>query len=240
MTTQLPLTWPAPANHRFEQFNRTGNEAVVDLLLARADGAIGAPVLLTGAGGVGKTHLLVATVSHRRESGGAAAYLALSRWSQFDGDALQSLATMDLLAIDEVDHVAGRRQAEIALFDLYNRCRDRDASVLLAARETPLRLPIVLPDLASRLGAATLLPLQPLPEAERRHLVQQRAQARGFELDDGVVDFLFRRYRRDLPALMALIERLDHESLARQRRVTLPLVRAVLDQTAPETRPPGS
>jgi DnaA family protein len=233
---QLPLAWPAPASHRFEHFDPTGNAQALALLrdLADADAGPGAALLLAGPAGVGKTHLLVAGASRARERGRRAAYLALSRWSDFDADALSALAGHDLLAIDEIDQVAGRRAAEVALFDLYNRCRDRGVTLLLAAREPPARLPLTLPDLASRLSAATLLPLQPLPEPERRRLLQARAQARGFELDEAVLDFLFRRYRRDLPALLALVERLDRESLARQRRVTLPLVRAVLDLPAPD------
>ena len=235
MSGQLPLAWPAPASHRFEHFDPTGNEPVLALLNGLAEQADVAPLLLVGTTGVGKTHLLVASATRAREHGRRAAYLALSRWSDFDVDALAALAGNDLVAIDEVEHVAGQRAAQVALFDLYNRCRDRSATLLLAAREPAARLPLTLPDLASRLSAATLLPVQALPEPERRRLLQRRAQARGFELDEAVLDFLFRRYRRDLPALLALVERLDRESLARQRRVTLPLVRAVLDLPAADT-----
>jgi DnaA family protein len=235
VTGQLPLAWPAPASHRFEHFDPTGNDQAVALLQGLADAPDGPPLLLAGPGGVGKTHLLVATASRAREHGRSAAYLALSRWSDFDADALAALAGHDLLAIDEIEQVAGQRAAQVALFDLYNRCLDRGAVLLMAAREPPARLPLTLPDLVSRLSAATLLPVQPLPEPERRRLLQRRAQARGFELDEAVLDFLFRRYRRDLPALLALVERLDRESLARQRRVTLPLVRAVLDLPATDS-----
>jgi DnaA family protein len=235
VTGQLPLAWPAPASHRFEHFDRTGNEQALAHLQALVDAPDGPPVLLAGGAGVGKTHLLVASATQAREHGRSAAYLALSRWSDFDADALAALAGHDLLAIDEIERVAGQRTAEVALFDLYNRAHDSGATVLLAARDVPARLPVVLPDLASRLRAATVLTVQPLPEPERRRLLQRRAQARGFELDEAVLDFLFRRYRRDLPALLALVERLDRESLARQRRVTLPLVRAVLDLPAAES-----
>lgn len=230
MSPQLPLPWPAPAHFRFDAYDPQGNETTVALLhaCAQADGET-TPILLVGTSGVGKTHLLVATTTLAREQGQSAAYLALSRWSDFDSDALDALASQDLLAIDEVESVAGGRMAEIALFDLYNRCRDRGSRLLLAAREAPVRLPVLLPDLLSRLSAANLSTLEPLPEPARRDLVRQRALARGFELDDTVIEFLFRRYRRDLPALMALVERLDRESLVQQRRVTLPLVRAVLD-----------
>ncbi len=229
MTPQLPLTLPAPPHFRLEQFDIRGNEQGLALLTRHVAGnAAEAPLLLFGASGVGKTHLLVAGTIRAREQGRHAGYLALSRWSDFTADALDALAAHDYLAIDEIERIAGRRDAEIALFDLHNRCRDGGCQLLLAAREPLARLPLVLPDLASRLSAASAVALNPLSETARRGLLRERARARGFELEPAVIEFLFRRYPRDLPGLMALVERLDRESLAQQRRVTVPLVRAVL------------
>lgn len=228
---QLPLSWPAPTHFRFERFD-VGEAAAgtVALLERRADGLDRtAPILLIAPGGSGKTHLLVATAMRAREAGRNAAYLALSRWSDFDGDALAVLAQSDLLAIDEIEAVAGRRDREIALFDLFNRCVDAGTQLVLASREGPQALPLVLPDLRSRLASATVVLLPTLDEAGRRRLLRNHANARGFELEDAVIDYLFKRHRRDLPALIALVDRLDRESLAKQRRVTIPLVRSVLD-----------
>jgi hypothetical protein len=48
---------------------------------------------------------------------------------------------------------AGGEAAEVALFHLYNAVRARGDTLLLTARTPPARWPLVLPDLASRLGA---------------------------------------------------------------------------------------
>ena len=235
MSPQLPLNWPTPAHARFEEFDSEGNESVVAALQSLLDSLAlqafdGAPLLVVGPEGAGKTHLAIATASAARAAGVGTAYLALSRWSDFDVDALVALSSQDLVVIDEIEHCAGRREAEVAVFDLFNRCRDEGRALLLLSRQPPAQLPLQLPDLRSRLNAATLHALNPLPEDARRRLVQRRARARGFDLDDTVLDFLFRRHRRDLPALLDLVDRIDRESLARQRRVTVPLVRAVLEE----------
>lgn len=228
---QLPLAWPAPAHFRFEHFEPAGNEAAVSLLEAWSGrgGGDAAPILLAGPAGCGKTHLLIAVAAAARDAGQRTLYVALSRWSDFDADALDAMAASDLLAIDEIDVVAGHRIGEVALFDLYNRCRDRGTRLLMAARQVPARLPLVLPDLRSRLDAATLMPLSTLDENARRELVRRRAAGRGFVLEAPVIEFLFRRHPRDMHGLMALVDRLDRESLARQRRVTVSLVREVID-----------
>lgn len=229
MSRQLPLAWPAPPSARLEQFDATGNESLPGLLQALLSASRGAaPVLLTGPAGAGKTHLLAGCGEAGRGRGLACAYVALSRWASFDGDALEALSGQDVLMVDEVERAAGLPAHELALFDLYNRLRDRGGRLLMASREPPSRLPVALPDLRSRLEAASRVPVQPLPEPARRRLVAGRARERGFELDEAVLDFVFRHHRRDLPALLALVDRLDRESLVRQRRVTVPLVRAVL------------
>lgn len=43
-----------------------------------------------------------------------------------------------------------------------------------------------------------------------------------------MVEFLFRRHARDLGALLALLDRIDRESLAEQRRITVPFVRRIV------------
>jgi DnaA family protein len=91
---------------------------------------------------------------------------------------------------------------------------------------------IALPDLVSRLSACTQVVLKPLDDTARRDAVRQRAQLRGLALDDAVLDWLFAHTQRDLGSLTALIERLDRESLAAKRRITLPFLRQLLDREA--------
>lgn len=229
MSPQLPLHWPTPPHFRLEDFDAGGNDGTVAAVRALAQpGGDSPPLLLVGPEGSGKTHLAIATATLARQCGRGTAYVALSRWSAFDADALAALAAHDLVIVDELEQCAGRREAEEAVFHLFNRCRDGGRALLLVARDVPAQLPLALPDLRSRLHSATLHILRPLSEEARRRLVQRHARKRGFELGEAVLDYLFRHYRRDIPALLDLVERLDRESLARKRRVTVPLVRAVL------------
>jgi len=144
-------------------------------------------------------------------------------------DAIRGFGGSDLLAVDDLDAIAGEREAEHALFDLYNRCRAEGASLLFAASAPAAQLGLGLPDLVSRLSACTQVALKPLDEAERRVLLRGRALERGIELDDVVLDWLFTRSKRDLATLFDLLDRIDRASLAAQRRVTVPFLRTLLD-----------
>ncbi len=99
---------------------------------------------------------------------------------------------------------------------------------MYAANATPAQLELVLPDLQSRLAQCVQVTLLVPDEDARREILRQRALTRGLELDDAALDWMFRRVDRDLVALTALLDRLDHASLAAQRRITVPFLRQTL------------
>lgn len=228
MSAQLPLALRWPAHQRLAGFRPGANALALELVRGAATQPGTAWLYLSGPPGSGRTHLLVAACAAAQAQGRSAQYLPLASLPDATA-ALRGCGGSALLAIDDVDAIAGVVDAEQALFDLYNRCRSDQASVLFAAGAAPAQLALGLPDLASRLATCTQLVLRPLAEAERRELLRERAQARGIELDAGVLDWLFTRSQRDLGSLLALLERIDQASLASQRRVTVPFLRSLLD-----------
>jgi DnaA family protein len=232
MIPQLPLALRWPRRQRFEHFHAGANAAALAAVetLARTPGA---PWLyLHGSAGSGKSHLLMAACQAAGEADRSVQYLPLATLAD-RAAAIRGVAGGALLALDDLGAVAGEREAEHALFDLYNRARAEGAALLFAAEATPPQLGLGLPDLRSRLGACTQFALKPLDDAERRDVLKAQAGLRGIELDEGVLDWLFARHTRDLGALLDLLDRLDQASLAAQRRVTIPFLRGLLRETGP-------
>ena len=227
MSPQLPLALRWPRRQRFEHFHAGANAAALAALRSFAV-EVGAPwIYLQGAAGSGRSHLLLATCQAATAAGRRVQYLPLATMGD-PAAALRGVAGSELLALDDLDAIAGNRDAEHALFDLYNRTRSDGGALLFAAVAAPAELGIELPDLRSRLGACTRFALKPLDDAERRAVLRAQAAARGIELDDSVLDWLFARYARDLGALLDLLDKLDQASLAAQRRVTIPFLRELL------------
>ena len=223
---QLPLALRYPPDQRLDTYV-TDEPGVVALV--RAAAAVGGDWLyLAGPAGVGKTHLLLAACAAAEGAGRRAAYLPLAAAAGRLGQALQALEGYDLLALDGLEHVAGLREDEVALFDAHNRMRTAGATVLYAARANPDGVGLVLPDLCSRLQQCTRIVLAPLGDAGRREVLRQRAQRRGLVLDDAALDWLFKRVERDLAGLTALLDQLDRASLAAKRRVTVAFLRTHL------------
>lgn len=224
---QLPLALRYPPDQRLE----TWLGAPVALAHARslALGDTTEAVYLQGGNGSGKSHLLLAACAAAESAGRRANYLSLVRVRGHAPDALRGIEHADMVAIDELDAIAGNRDDEVALFDLHNRVRDAGVGLVYAARVVPAALPLLLPDLRSRLAQCTLLALRMLDDAGRAEILRQRAAARGLVFDAQALDWLLRRCNRDLSGLSALFERLDRASLAAQRRLTVPFLRQVLE-----------
>jgi DnaA regulatory inactivator Hda len=247
MIPQLPLALRWPRRQRFEHFHAGANAAALAAVQALAIEP-GAPwIYLHGASGSGRSHLLMAacqaasagqgspSAAGAGRAGAAAAgrrvqYLPLAALSDHAA-ALRGVAGSELLALDDLGVIAGNREAEHALFDLYNRARAEGSALLFAADATPTQLGIELPDLRSRLGACTQFALKPLDDDERRTVLKAQAASRGIELDDSVLDWLFARYARDIGALLDLLDKLDVASLAAQRRITVPFLRGFLRES---------
>lgn len=228
MSAQLPLGLRWPAHQRFEEFRTGSNGVAVDLLKRAATEAAQNALFLAGPFGSGRTHLLIATCAAANAAGRSAQYLPLSTLRDADAS-IRAFGGSQLIALDDIDAIAGDDKAEHALFDFYNRCRVEGASLLFAANAPPAQLGLKLPDLVSRLSACTQLTLKPLAEPERRALLEERAARRGIELDEAVLDWLFAREKRDLASLFGVLDRVDAASLAAQRRVTVPFLRKLLE-----------
>lgn len=224
---QLPLTLRWPPRQRFAHFRVAAGNAEALALAQDLASRRGAPwVLLHGPAGCGKTHLLIAACQLAQAERRSSRYAAAARLT--DAEAMRALSGADFLALDGLDAVAGNAATEHALFDLYNRLRAAGTTLLMAAREPLKSLPLVLPDLRSRLGTCVQVSVSPLGEAARRALVQDWAQERGLALDPPALDWLFARAARDLHSLQGLFERIDRAALAERRRITIPFLRTLL------------
>ncbi len=224
---QLPLGIGLRESATFDNFVAGQDLGVVDAL-QRASLGGERFVYVSGGPGSGKSHLLQAAC-HAMAQGARSVYLPLSEAEQLAPEMLEGLEAMNLVAIDDVDAIAGQKPWETALFHLYNRIRNEGEGALLLTGSTSLKhSPIVLPDLKSRLAWGLAFRLTGLSDADKLQALQRRARGRGFDLPDEVGAYLLRHYHRDMLALFDLLERLDAVSLIEQRRLTIPFVKEVI------------
>ncbi len=211
-----------------ENFNDNGNETLVQQLVSLVDGGRSHPVLFFwGISGSGKTHLLSACCELAASDGRPYRYLSLGD----DGIDLLTTTKLEpktLICLDNLQRLNSRNLQQPDLLLLYEQTIASGGSLIATARVPLNQIEIELPDLESRLSSGGTFHLQMLSDIHKRHVLQQRAVLRGFELNNKVLDFIMSRFDRDTVSLFALLDLIDSASLAHQRKITVPFVRSIM------------
>lgn len=227
---QLPLGVRLRDTARFESYVSGPNAEVVGLLSGRT---VSMPrvVWVWGREGVGKTHLLEAACAAVAARGGAATYLDPA--SGAEPGWLEGCEGLDLVCLDALDGIADDPEWNAAVFRLYTLMQEGPGRLVVASSAPPATLAFRLPDLRSRLLAASVHQLRELDDASLLEALRLRAARRGLELSEEGALYLLHRLPRDLHTLCAVLDRLDEASLAAQRRLTVPFLRSVLGDQPP-------
>jgi DnaA family protein len=180
------------------------------------------PTYLWGASGSGKTHLLKAVGEALREQGASAGWL--------DATVLEPPLFDERWAVVLMDdtHLYTAVQQHAA-FTWFVNAQTLQRGVLAAGALPPADLKLR-EDLRTRLGWGHVFQLQVLSEPERRAVLRQAADERGVFLSDEVMDYMLTRFSRDLASLMELLKQLDGYALQTKRAITIPLIKAMLEQ----------
>lgn len=226
---QLVLTVPFNDETSFADFCWTGNELLQQQILSILPEKKERLFYLWGSAGSGKSHILQAACQAMSLVGHAVAYLPLKLLQDWDPAILEGMADHDLVAVDDIDAIAGNDAWEEALFHLYNRLQTQQNILLVTGQVPPAVMPIRLPDLRSRLAFALVLQIHELSDDDKIHTLQGHAKKRGLELPTSVGQYIINRCARNMHDLQAILARLDHASLVAQRKLTIPFVKEVLE-----------
>jgi DnaA-homolog protein len=225
---QLPLALSSRAETKFSDFlpTRSTRLAIDELnkFIRRRSERV---LFLCGDTGSGKSHLLHATCHALMEQGELPVYLSLKQ-PYLSTAAFDNLEHQRVVCIDDLDHIVGQKQWEEALFHFYNRCHEQKTQLLIAARKPAAKLTFVLADLQSRLCHGLTLTIDPLTDAEKIYVLQQKAHQRGIELSVDAGSYLLRHASTEIKTLIDYLEKLDKETLVKQRKLTIPFMKSVL------------
>lgn len=228
LSPQLPLGL-SKDEATFANYYAGKNAQILEDLKFAASGHGERIIYLYGAHGLGCSHLLQAACQYAHQQRMQSVYLPLAELHQLSPELLSGLESFALVCIDDLQHIAGMKEWEEALFHLFNHIRDAGGRMIFAANDVPQALGLTLPDLVSRLSWGIVYELQPLSDQEKLSVFSMRANKRGMHLPDEVGKYILTHYSRHMGALFAALDMLDIASLAAQRRLTIPFVKRVLE-----------
>ena len=223
MNQQLTLGINLRDDATFENYFAGQNEQVIHNLQKQEEPY----VFLFGENGTGKSHLLQAACHKTGIKGLPVVYLPLAEAGLMPA-MLDGLENMSLIALDDIQEVIGDDGWELALFNLYNRVREKGVNLLISSADPLASLNIKLADLKSRLTWGPIFKLTALSDQEKQLALQQRAKNRGLDLADDVVTYLLKHSPRDMNSLFVLFEKLDQASMIEKRKLTIPFIKDYL------------
>jgi DnaA family protein len=228
MHPQIPLPLATVPSTSFNTyFIASDNQAVLSMLQGFAASTLpDSQLFLWGEPHSGKTHLLSAVCNAAAQDGYRVAYLP-AEYIEKPG-ALEGLEHCDLVCFDDVDAI--NAAAEIELFHCINRCRDNSVRLLFAASGQPDSLDLSLPDLRTRLTWGPVFQIHAVPEDQLQAALLHQLESRSLKVSNDVAVYLLNRFPRNISSLKQIIDLLDHASLKEQRRVTVPLIKQLIDE----------
>lgn len=174
-------------------------------------------VILAGPVGSGKSHLAGIWKDH---SG------AVSIAAKAGSDAALVAANGPVL-IEDVDRTGFD---DATLFHVINSVRENGHSLLMTSRLWPMSWPVALPDLRSRLKAATVVEIGEPDEALLSQVIVKLFADRQLYIDDKLVLYIVARMERSLNAAQMIVDRLDRLALSRGTKINRSLAAEVLNE----------
>lgn len=208
--SQLALDLLQPAQPTLDNFVVGRNGEALASVRAAIQGQGPQIVYVWGASGCGCTHLLRAAATTNTTANTSSKVPTFS-------------STQNLYVVDDVHTLDETGQAQ--LFDLINDIRTAPQARLIAAGTAPPHALPLREDLRTRLAWGLVYPLHPLSDAEKFAALEQQARSRGMPLAADTLTWLLAHLPRDMRTLAAALDALDSYALARQRSITVPLVR---------------
>lgn len=226
---QLALDIGLPTGPSLERFYAGRNAPVAQHVRAwvfeRQGGHMPVPTYVWGESGAGKTHLLQAVRQLLREQGVALGWMDVTTGFPPEFDERWGAVLMD----DVHSYTPMQQQRAFNWFvNASNPPSGRPCWVLTAGNAPPAELRLR-DDLRSRLGWGHVFQLQVPNEDECRRILQNEAAARGVTYSADVLDYMLKRFSRDLSSLMQLLDMLDEFALRNKRAITIPLLKTMLE-----------
>jgi chromosomal replication initiator protein len=202
------------------------------------------PLFLYGGVGLGKTHLMHA-IAHElsaRQPQLRVLYLSAEQFMYRFVQALRERQIMDfkeifrsvdVLMVDDVQFIAGKDSTQEEFFHTFNALVDQNKQIVISADRAPGEIKDMEDRIKSRLQCGLVVDLHPTDYELRLGILQTkaehyRAQYRGLQIANGVLEFLAHRITTNVRVLEGALTRLFAFASLVGREITLDLAQDCL------------
>jgi chromosomal replication initiator protein len=202
------------------------------------------PLFLYGGVGLGKTHLMHAIAWATRERAAqdtaqplSVAYMSAEKFmyrfigalrAQSTMEFKESLRSVDLLLIDDLQFLIGKDNTQEEFFHTFNALIDAGKQIIVSADKSPSDLSGIEDRLRTRLGCGMVADLHSTTYELRLSILQAKAQAQAVPVPAKVMEFLAHKITTNVRELEAALNRLIAHANLFGRAITLEGAQEVL------------
>jgi chromosomal replication initiator protein len=139
------------------------------------------------------------------------------------------------LIVDDVHFLAAKRATHEEFLHTFNALLDAGAAIILATDQHPRQIAKLPEELTTRFLAGMVVKLETPDLATRRAILQAKAQARGVNLPDAVVDYVAENLRASVRELEGALHSLAAHATLTGKKLDLTLARTALRDTIRHT-----
>ena len=204
--------------------NLVGNQQILDFINQLYFQDHSAEIYVYGETGKGKTHLLQGAISRALAKKKNGMYIDCNE--PMPEHVIDYIDQLDWIGIDNINQIDSQQQH--LFFDLYNRAKLSEISIIVSGPTAPSSLSIM-KDLKTRLGLATVFELEELNDDLTKEVLKNQMSERNLTIEPKVYEYLFKRYSRNVNILISAINLLDRTSLQSKQGITIPFVKKTLN-----------
>lgn len=132
------------------------------------------------------------------------------------------------VALDGLANIVGNIEKEKMLFHIYNSLKENNGSIFITS-QTPVKdYEFMLPDLKSRLMAATAVTITSPDENLMAIMLMKIFSDKQLFVPQEVINFIVPRIERSFKSVKELADKLDYMSLSGKKPITIPLVKSIV------------
>ncbi len=214
--------------------------------VANAPGKAYNPLFIYGQSGMGKTHLMQAMANHVIRTNPAIKCLYLTS-EQFTNELIDSIRnkttnefkqkyrTVDILLIDDIQFIAGRRATQEEFFNTFNAMHDHHSQIVISSDRPPKEISDLEDRLVTRFLWGLIVDIQPPDFETRVAILRKKTELENVAVPDDVVFFIAEQVKTNIRELEGTLIRVVASSILQDKPVTLQLAHTILKDMLKET-----
>lgn len=242
LSRQLILDFPSRPDFKFSNFVKSEGSEFALQAARQISSSVDLPynsLYLYGDRNLGKTHLLMAIGNVVSINFPDKKIIFINgrefvrKFSEENADkiseVLSPLLKADYFLMDDVDLISENPSAQEKLYHVYNTLLEKNKKSIFTGRNRPEQLGAMEAYLKSRFQWGMTAQIKPIDDGTTAKIIAKLANDVGLSIPEKIIDYLLIRIPRDYMSIKTAVDKINRESFAQKRKVTLPLAKGALN-----------